>query len=128
MAAFQQAIRVKQPRRDPDLSVVAHCVAEALALTPSELAEVTAGARAGIASGKFKVPVPYDVSGVIDEKRLPPMPKLPTTSAHPKREGDGVSERRVTRLVTTFGSLTPKERVLVTQGVREGLAARAKGG
>jgi hypothetical protein len=127
VAAFQQAIRAKQTaRRDPDLTLVAHCVAQALALTPPELARVTAGVRAGIARGTFKVSVPHDASGSIDETRLPPLPKLPPTTAHPKRPGTAVSERVVARLVVTCATLTARELTLVTQGVRAGLAARTK--
>jgi hypothetical protein len=124
VAAFQQVIRAKTPRQDPDLSLVAHCIAEALALTPPELAQVTAGVRAGIAQGTLKVSVPHDASGSIDETKLPPLPKLPRASVHPPRSGKGVSERRVARLVATCKTLTAKELTLVTQGVRAGVAAR----
>jgi hypothetical protein len=124
--AFKQAIRSKQTaRKDPDLALVSHCIAEALALTPAELAQVTAGARAGIAKGTFKVSVPYDTAGVIDETKLPPLPKLPPTTVHPQRSGKGVSERRVVRLVATCGALSAKELTLVTQGVRAGLLVRS---
>jgi hypothetical protein len=127
VAVYQQALRAKRPVKvDPDLALVAHCIAEALALTPPELAAVTAGARAGIAAGKFKVSVPFDASGSIDETRLPPLPKLPPATVHPQRPGKGVSERRVTRLIATCGTLSPKELTLVTQGVREEGLKRAK--
>ena len=44
--AFKQAILTKKPvRQDPNLTVVSHCVAQALALTPTELTRVTAGVR-----------------------------------------------------------------------------------
>ena len=124
VTAFQQAIRSKQTTRtDPDLALVAHCVAQALALTPAELARVTAGVRAGIAKGTFKVSVPHDEAGRIDETKLPPLPKLPGTKSHFPRVGPP-DERLVTRLVATCGTLTARELTLVTQGVREGLAAR----
>ncbi|HEY6357585.1 MAG TPA: hypothetical protein VIX35_05050 [Vicinamibacterales bacterium] len=126
VTAFQQAIRSKQTaRKDPDLAVVAHCVAQALALTPVELQRVTDGVRAGIAAGKFKVSVAADATGKIDETKLPPLPKLPPVS-HQKRAGDGVSERLVARLVATCATLTATELTLVTQGVRAGVAARTK--
>jgi hypothetical protein len=125
VAAFQQAIRLKQvAKMDPDLALVAHCVAQALALTPGELAQVTAGVRAGIASGAFKVSVPHDATGKIDETALPPLPLLPRAAVHAQRPGTAVSERLVTRLVATCGTLTPRELTLVTQGVRAGVAAR----
>jgi hypothetical protein len=125
VAAFQQAIRSKQTaRKGPDLALVAHCVAQALALTPAEFARVVAGVRAGIARGTFKVSVPHDEAGSIDETKLPPLPKLPPTTVHPQRPGEAVSERLVTRLVATCGTLTPLELTLVTQGVRAGVAAR----
>ena len=127
VTAFQQAIRSKQiARKDPDLALVAHCVAQALALTPSELAFVTAGVRAGIAEGRFKVSVPYDATGTLDETRLPPMPNLPLATVHAQRPGAAVSERLVTRLVATCGTLSARELTLVTQGVRAGVAARTK--
>ena len=123
--AFKQAILAKKPvRQDPNLTVVSHCVAQALALTPTELTRVTAGVRAGIANGTFKVSVPHDGAGKIDETRLPPMPKLPPATVHAQRPGKAVSDRLVSRLVSTCGTLTAKELTLVTQGVREGLAAR----
>jgi hypothetical protein len=122
---FQRAIRSKKVvRADPDLSLVAHCIAEALALTAGELAAVTAGVRAGIAAKKFKVSVPSDASGTIDETKLPPLPRLPKVAVHPPRTGTDVSERRVKRLIATCATLTPKELTLVTQGVREGLKQR----
>jgi hypothetical protein len=125
--AFQQAIRSKQTaRKDPDLSLVAHCVAQALALTDPELARVTAGVRAGIANGTLKVVVPHDATGKIDETKLPPMPKLPPTAAHPQRAGAAVSDRMVARLVATCATLTARELTLVTQGVRAGVAARGR--
>lgn len=127
VAAYQQAIRAKQPVRvDPDLAVVAHCVAQALALTPTEIAEVTARVRAAIAAGKFKVSVPYDAGGSIDETQLPPLPKLPAAAIHSQRPGAAVSARLVTRLVATCATLTPTELTLVTQGVRAGRAARGE--
>jgi len=122
---FQRTIRSKKVvRADPDLSLVAHCIAEALALTPGELAAVTAGVRPGIAAKKFKVSVPYDASGTIDETKLPALPRLPKVAVHPPRTGAGVSERRIKRLIATCATLTPKELTLVTQGVREGLKQR----
>jgi hypothetical protein len=125
--AFQEAILTKRPvRPDPDLALVAHCVAQALALTPAELARVTAGVRTGIANGTFKVSVPHDGAGVIDETKLPPMPALPPATVHPQRPGTKVSDRLVARLISTCATLSPKELVLVTQGVRAGVAARAK--
>jgi hypothetical protein len=125
--AFQQAIRSKKTARtDPDFALVAHCVAQALALTPAELERVTAGVRAGIKAGKFKVSVPADATGSIDETKLPPMPKLPPATVHPQRPGTAVSERLVTRLIATCGTLTPRELTLVTQGVRAGVAARSQ--
>lgn len=124
--AFKQAILAKKPvRQDPNLALVAHCVAQALALTPTELATVTAGVRAGIASGTIKVSVPH-AGGVIDETKLPPMPVLPPATVHPQRPGAKVSQRLVTRLIATCQTLTAKEMVLVTQGVRAGVAARKK--
>lgn len=124
VTAFQQAIRSKQTaRKDPDFALVAHCVAQALALTGPELALVTAGVRAGIARGTFKVSVPHDSTGKIDETVLPPLPKLPPTRTHFPRVGP-VSERLITRLVATCGTLTPRELTLVTQGMRAGLAVR----
>jgi len=127
VTAFQQAIRSKQTaRKDPDLALVAHCVAQALALTPTELARVTAGVRAGIANGTFKVSVAHDGAGSIDETKLPPMPKLPPATVHPQRAGKAVSERLVSRLIATCGTLTARELVLVTQGVRAGVAARTR--
>lgn len=127
VAAFQQAIRAKQsaPRVDPDLALVAHCIAQALALTPAELEQVTAGVRAGIVKGTFKVSVPFDQIGSIDVTKLPPMPKLPATRLHVKRSGDA-NKRLVARLIGTCATLTPRELTLVTQGVRAGVAARAK--
>ena len=126
VTAFQQAIRSKQTaRKDPDLALVAHCVAQALALTPAELVRVTAGTREGIARGTFKVAVPHDEAGIIDETKLPPLPTLPPASVHAQRPGAAVSERLVTRLIATCGKLSPKELTLVTQGVRAGVAARA---
>ncbi len=123
--AFKQAILAKKPvRQDPNLALVAHCVAQALALTPADLAEVTAGVRAGIANGSIKVSVPHDVAGKIDETRLPPMPKLPATNIHAQRPGKLTRQRLISRLISTCGTLTAKEMVLVTQGVREGLAKR----
>ena len=123
--AFKQAILTKKPvRQDPNLTVVSHCIAQALALTPTELAEVTAGVRAGIPAGKFKTSVPADAAGKIDETKLPPMPKLPPATVHPQRPGTAVSERLVTRLIATCATLSPKELVLVTQGVRAGVATR----
>jgi hypothetical protein len=124
VTAFQEAIRAKLPRKDVDLALVAHCVAQALALTPAELAEVTAKVRAGIAAGTLEVSVPHDPSGKIDETALPPLPKLPPTTVHPQRPGKAVSERLVARLVATCATLTPRELTLVTQGVRVGVAAR----
>jgi hypothetical protein len=124
--AFKLAIKANLPRKDPDLALVAHCIAEALALTEPELAEVTSGVRAGIAAGRMKVSVPYDAFGSIDETKLPPMPPLPKASAHPSRPGNGVSERRVVRLVATCRTLTATELTLVTQGVRAGVAARSR--
>lgn len=124
VTAFREAIRSKKiARTDPDLSVVSHCIAQALALTPAELERVTAGVRAGITAGKFKTSVPADAAGKIDETKLPPMPKLPPTRTHFPRVGP-VSERLVTRLVATCATLSPKELVLVTQGVRAGVATR----
>jgi hypothetical protein len=123
--AFKQAIRGKHTtRKDPDLALVSHCIAQALALTPATLAEVTAKVRAGIADGTIKVSVSYDKAGVIDETKLPPLPKLPRTATHPQRPGKIVSKRLVTRLVATCRTLKASEMVLVTQGVREGLARR----
>jgi hypothetical protein len=124
VAAFQQAIRAKSPRNDPDLALVAHCIAQALALTPAELVRVTAAVRDGIATGTFKVAVPYDGAGKIDETKLPPLPKLPPVAIHPQRPGAAISERLVTRLVATCATLTAMELTLVTQGVRAGVAAR----
>jgi len=126
VTAFQQAIRSKKTAHTDDLALVAHCVAQALALTPAELERVTAGVRAGIKVGKFKVSVPADATGSIDETKLPPMPKLPPATVHPQRPGTAVSERLVTRLIATCGTLTPRELTLVTQGVRAGVAARKK--
>jgi hypothetical protein len=127
VAAYQQAIRAKQTaRKDPNLALVAHCIAQALALTHAELARVTAGVRAGIARGTLKVSVPHDAAGSINESELPPLPKLPATAVHPKRTGELVSERVVSRLVETCGTLTARELTLVTQGVRVGVAARTK--
>jgi hypothetical protein len=127
VTAFQQAIRSKQTaRKDPDLALVSHCVAQALALTPDELSRVTAGVRAGIANGTCKVSVPHDAAGSIDETKLPPMPKLPPATVHAQRPGAAVSERLVTRLVATCGTLTARELTLVTQGVRAGVAARKR--
>jgi hypothetical protein len=123
--AYQLAIRAKQTvRKGPNLALVAHCIAQALALTPAELASVTAGVRAGIARGALKVSVPHDDAGSIDETKLAPLPRLPPTADHPQRAGDEVSERLVSRLVATCGTLTPLELTLVTQGVRAGVAAR----
>ena len=125
VAAFQQAIRSKKTTRtDPDLALVSHCIAEALALTPAELADVTFGVRRGIADGKLKVTVAYDRTGRIDETRLPPLPKLPPTAVHPQRTGKVASERRVKRLIATCATLSAKELTLVTQGVRQGVAKR----
>lgn len=125
VTAFREAIRSKKiARTDPDLSVVSHCIAQALALTPAELERVTAGVRAGITAGKFKTSVPADAAGKIDETKLPPMPKLPPATVHPQRPGTAVSERLVTRLIATCATLSPKELVLVTQGVRAGVATR----
>ena len=106
--------------------LVAHCIAQALACTPAELAEVTAKVRAGIARGTFKVSVPYDETGSIDVTKLPPLPALPPVAVHPQRPGEAVSERLVTRLVATCATLTPGELAMVTQGVRAGVAARTK--
>jgi hypothetical protein len=123
--AFKQAILTKRPvRQDPNLALVAHCIAQALALTPTELAKVTAGVRSGIASGALKVTIPHDGTGRIDETKLPPLPKLPKATIHPQRPGAAVSERLVSRLVSTCATLTAKELTLVTQGVRAGLLAR----
>lgn len=124
VAAFQQAIKSCARRPDPDLKMVSHCVADALALTPEELEQVVSGVRAAIAAGKFKVSVPYDASGKIDETKLPAMPKLPPASVRPAKPGKRASERRVQRMVATCATLTPKELTLVTQGVRAGRAAR----
>ena len=120
-----EAIRAKRVSRpDPDLAVVSHCVAQALALTPAELAQVTAGVRVGIARGTLKVSVPHDPTGSIDDSKLPPMPALPPASVHPQRVGEAVSRRLVERLIATCGTLTARELTLVTQGVRAGLVAR----
>ena len=128
VAAFREAIRSKKTARkdDVDLSVVSHCVAQALALTPAELARVTAGVRAGIAAGTFNVSVPHDDVGSIDETQLPPIPSLPPATVHAQRPGSAVSDRLVTRLIKTCATLTPKELTLVTQGVRAGVAARSR--
>jgi len=127
VTAFREAIRAKRTARvDPDLKLVAHCVAMALSLTDPELAAVTAGVRAGIAAGKLKVSVPHDASGKIDETKLSPLPRLPPGRSHPQRPGTDVSKRVVDRLVATCATLSAKELTLVTQGVREGVAARAK--
>jgi len=125
--AYKLSILTKRPvRPDPDLALVAHCVAQALALTPTELARVTAGVRAGIANGTFKVSVAHDGAGSIDETKLPPLPKLPPATVHPQRAGKAVSERLIARLISTCGTLTAKELTLVTQGVRAGVAARTR--
>jgi hypothetical protein len=128
VTAFREAIRAKKKtaRVDPDLALVAHCVAMALSLNDPELAAVTAGVRAGIAKGTLKVSVPHDAAGKIDETKLPPLPKLPPVAPHPERAGTAVSARTVTRLIATCATLSPKELTLVTQGVREGLARRPK--
>jgi len=127
VAAFREATRAKRDTRtDLDLALVSHCIAQALALTPAELARVTAGVRAGIAAGTFKVSVPHDPSGNIDETKLPPLPKLPRATVHPQRSGEAVSERLVTRLIGTCGTLSARELTLVTQGVRAAVAARRK--
>lgn len=97
VAAFQQAIKSRPRRRDPDLKMVAHCVADVLALTPEELEQVVSGVRAGIAAGKFKVSVPYDASGRIDETKLPAMPKLPPARARGPRSPASARVRRASR-------------------------------
>jgi hypothetical protein len=123
--AFQHAIQAKRGRPDPDLAVVAHCIAQALALTNAELEAVTAGVRAAIAKGTCKVSVRYDATGKIDETKLPPLPLLPATRVHPKRAtGSADSSRVVERLIGTCATLTPKELTLVTQGVRAAIASR----
>lgn len=120
---FQQAIRARAGRPDPDLTLVAHSIAQALALTPAELEQVTAGVRAAIARGTFKVAVPHDGAGSIDATALPALPPLPATRTHPTRVGPA-DARLVQRLIATCATMTARELTLVTQGVRAGVAAR----